>query len=205
MQRRGEDGGRRVVDLICEVLVISLGVFLGLWATNWHEAREHRADARAALHNFAEEMELNLQSIDQKHPYHETVLEQINRFLASEQPATAARFRAEVPFRGVKPVIFEHTAWDLALATQSLSYLEPKLAFDISKVYTKQNAFQNLENSFLAAAYTPASFASDNMKGMAVAMQTYFNDINLLEPAMITLYQKTIPEIKSALRNKPSR
>ena len=44
--------------------------------------------------------------------------------------------------KGVRPVIYEHTAWDLALATQALSYLKPDLAFDISKVYTQQNAFQ---------------------------------------------------------------
>jgi hypothetical protein len=52
-------------------------------------------------------------------------------------------------------VIFEHTAWDLALATQALSYLDPNLAFDISKVYTKQNAFEKLEESFLVRGLYP--------------------------------------------------
>src|SRR5947209_10511270 len=85
-------------------------------------------------------------------------------------PPSEERLYKEVHFEGVRPVIFEHTAWDLALATQALSYLKPELAFDISKVNTQQNAFQTLENSFLASAFTPASMSSDNVKGMATAM-----------------------------------
>jgi len=64
----------------------------------------------------------------------------------------------------MRPVIFEHTAWDLALATQALSYLDPDLAFDISKVYTQQNAFQKLEDSFLTAAFTRPVFRATTLK-----------------------------------------
>ena len=102
----------------------------------------------------------------------------------------------------MRPVIYEHTAWDLALATQALSYLKPDLAFDISKVYTQQNAFQTLENSFLASAFTPASMSSDNVKGLATAMVIYLADVNQLEPAMVSLYEKVIPEVKRALRGE---
>jgi len=83
-------------------------------------------------------------------------------------------------------VIFEHTAWDLALATQALSWLKPDLAFDISKVYTQQNAFQRFEESFLAGAFTPATLSSDDMKGLATAMEFYLNDVNQLEPGMLS-------------------
>jgi zona occludens toxin (predicted ATPase) len=99
----------------------------------------------------------------------------------------------------VRPVIYEHTAWDLALATQALSYLKPDLAFAISKVYTQQSAFQTLENSFLASAFTPASMSSDNQKGLATAMMLYLIDVNIEEPILLQLYDKVIPEVNSAL------
>ena len=99
----------------------------------------------------------------------------------------------------MRPVIFEHTAWDLALATQALSYLKPDLAFDISKVYTQQNAFQKLEDSFLSAAFTPASLSSDNLKGLAPTMMFYLDDVNQQEPALVSRYEKVIPEVKRAL------
>ena len=192
-------GQRSFFNLLFEVVLIAVGVFLALWANNWHEDREHRAQAKAALRNFVGEMEANRQATQRNRTYHETFARELREFLASKEPANEDRLNKSVHFEGMRPVIFEHTAWDLALATQALSYLDPDLAFDISKVYTGQNAFQKLEDSFLAAAFTPASLSSDNVKGMATAMELYLIDVNQQEPAILQLYDKVIPEINSAL------
>ena len=192
-------GQRSFFNLLFEVVLIAVGVFLALWANNWHEDREHRAQAKAALRNFVGEMEANRQATQRNRTYHETFARELREFLASKEPASEDRLNKSVHFEGMRPVIFEHTAWDLALATQALSYLDPDLAFDISKVYTQQNAFQKLEDSFLAAAFTPASLSSDNVKGMATAMELYLIDVNQQEPAILQLYDKVIPEINSAL------
>ena len=192
-------GQRSFLNLLFEVALIAVGVFLALWANNWHEDREHRAQARAALRNFASEMEANRQAMQRNRAYHEVFARELREFLASKEPASEDRLNKSVHFEGMRPVIFEHTAWDLALATQALSYLDPELAFDISKVYTQQNAFQKLEDSFLAAAFTPASLSSDNVKGMATAMELYLIDVNQQEPAILQLYDKVMPEINSAL------
>ena len=190
---------RSFFNLLFEVVLIAVGVFLALWANNWHEDREHGAQAKAALRNFVGEMEANRQATQRNRTYHETFARELREFLASKEPANEDRLNKSVHFEGMRPVIFEHTAWDLALATQALSYLDPDLAFDISKVYTQQNAFQKLEDSFLAAAFTPASLSSDNVKGMATAMELYLIDVNQQEPAILQLYDKVIPEINSAL------
>ena len=192
-------GQRSFFNLLFEVVLIAVGVFLALWANNWHEDREHRAQAKAALRNFVGEMEANRQATQRNRAYHETFARELREFLASKEPANEDRLNKSVHFEGMRPVIFEHTAWDLALATQALSYLDPDLAFDISKVYTGQNAFQKLEDSFLAAAFTPASLSSDNVKGMATAMELYLIDVNQHEPAILQLYDKVIPEVKRAL------
>ena len=192
-------GQRSFFNLLFEVALIAVGVFLALWANNWQEDREHRAQAKAALRNFAAEMEANRQTTQRNRAYHETFAHELREFLASKEPANEDRLNKSVHFEGMRPVIFEHTAWDLALATQALSSLDPDLAFDISKVYTGQNAFQKLEDSFLAAAFTPASLSSDNIKGMATAMELYLIDVNQQEPAILQLYDKVIPEVNSAL------
>jgi len=197
MRFRG--GHRSFFNLIFEVALIAVGVFLALWANNWHEDREHRAQARAPLRNFAAEMEANRQAMQRNRAYHEAFARELREFLASKEPASEDRLNKSVHFEGMRPVIFEHTAWDLALATQALSYLDPGLAFDISRVYTEQNAFQKLEDSFLAAAFTPASLSGDNVKGMATAMELYLIDVNQQEPAILQLYDKVIPEVNSAL------
>ena len=199
MSLRGGEHGRSFVNLLFEVVLIAVGVFLALWANNWHENSEHRAQAQAALSNFANEMEANRQATQRNRAYHETLARELEQFLRSKEPPSEERLYKEVHFEGVRPVIFEHTAWDLALATQALSYLKPELAFDISKVYTQQNAFQTLENSYLAAAFSPASLSGDNVKGFATAMVIYLRDVNQQEPVILQLYDKVIPEVNSTL------
>lgn len=199
MSLRGGEHRRSFLNLFFEVALITIGVFLALWANNWHEGREHRAQAQAALRNFAGEMEANRQTMQHYRQYHETLARELREFLESKEPPSDDRYSKSVHFEGMHPVIFEHTAWDLALATQALSYLKPDLAFEISKVYTQQSAFQRLEDSFLSAAFTPASLSSGNVKGLATAMEVYLVDVNLLEPAMVTDYEKIIPEVKRAL------
>jgi hypothetical protein len=194
-----KEHGRKFLELLFEVLLISVGVFLGLWANNWHEEHEHRDKARAALGNFLEEMQVNEQAIEQHRQYHEKLVRDLGAFLDSGEPATSERFQKEVDFRGVQPVIFEHTAWDLAIATQALSYLPPELAFDISKVYTGQEAFQSLENSFLASAFAPTTISAEDKRGFALAMKIYLIDVNIMEPKILERYRQVIPEIKRAI------
>lgn len=199
MKLRGSEHGRTFGGLLFEVLLITVGVFLALLANNWNEDREHRARAKAALHNFVAEMEANSAAVQKERSYHETLARELAAFLHSNEPLSQERLTNEVHFTGMHPILFEHTAWDLALATQALSYMEPDLAFSISKVYTQQNAFQTLQNSFLASAFTPASMANDNPKGLATAMLTYLLDVNVQEPLVVSAYDKAIPEIKKAL------
>lgn len=205
MSLRSRERQKSLLNVILEVVLISIGVFLALWANNWHEEREHRALAHSTLRNFADELRTNQQAVRNERQYHETLARQLHEFLISNEPPTDERLQKSVQFKGVHPIIFEHTAWDLALATQALSYLKPELAFDISKVYTRQSAFQALENSFLASAFTPVTFSSDNVKGLVAAMEYYLRDINQTEPAILQLYDKVIPEIDRALSASNTR
>jgi len=73
-------GGHRrsFLNLLFEVALIAIGVFIALWANNWHENREHRAQARAALHNFAGEMEANREATQKDRQYHETLARELH-------------------------------------------------------------------------------------------------------------------------------
>lgn len=194
--RRGE---RSIVNLLTEGALVTVGVFLALWANNWQADRDHRALAQAALRNFSAEFQANRQAMLDRRDYHEALARDIHAFLQSSEAATEERFHEAVHFAGMRPVTFERTAWDLALATQALSYLPPDLAFGISKVYTQQNALQKLQDSFLASAFTPASLASENFKGLATAMEVYLADVNIQEPLMLSRYGEILPKVTRAL------
>ena len=70
---------------------------------------------------------------------------------------------------------------------------------------TAQSAFQTLENSFLTSAFTPATFSSDNVKGLVAAMEYYLLDINQKEPAILQLYGQVLPEVDQAVLRSNTR
>ena len=90
-------------------------------------------------------------------------------------------------------------AWDLALATQSFSYLPPKLAYAISRVYTRQQAFQTLQNGFLQAVLAPTTFGAPDVTGLATSINLYLLDVNIQEPQLIALYDQLLPQIEAAI------
>ena len=99
----------------------------------------------------------------------------------------------------MEPVEFERTAWDLALATQSFSYLPPKLAYAISRVYTRQQAFQTLQNGFLQAFLAPTNFDAPDVTGHATSANMYLLEVNIKEPQLIALYDQLLPQIEAAI------
>ena len=182
------------LGLLTEVVLIGLSVFLALLANQWSEARKHRNRANATLCYFREEIVTNQKAIETRRQYHEALRRDIESFLQSDAPKTLQSFYPMVHFRGLEPVTFERSAWDLALANESLSYLAPQLAYAISRVYTRQ-ALQTLENSFLQSASGPSTFASQDATGLAGSMEAYLIEVNIQEPDLLKLYAELLPQI----------
>ena len=189
---------KSVLQLLIEVILVALGVFLGLLANQWHDDQQHRELANTTLRYFQEEIVANRQAIEKVKAYHTDLSREVGAFLQAEGPKTMQRFQSEVHFRGVEPVVFERTSWDLALATQSFSYLPPKLSYAISQVYTRQQAFQTLQNVFLQAVLAPTAFGTQDMTGLATSMNLYLLDVNIQEPQLIALYDQLLPQIQAA-------
>src|SRR5262245_37268501 len=190
---------KSILELLIEVALVGVGVFLGLLANQWHEDRQHRELADSTLRYFREEIMVNKRAIEKVQPYHVALNGEVGKFLNSEGPKSTQVFQSAVHFRGVEPVEFERTAWDLALATQSFSYLPPQLAYAISRVYTRQQAFQTLQNGFLQAVLAPTTFAATDVTGLATSINMYLVDVNIQEPQLIALYDQLLPQIQGAI------
>ena len=193
--------------LLIEVILIGLGVFLALLADQWRENHQHRENAREILRYFREEIAANQKAVQSERAYHEKLLQDIETFETSNAPKTLQSLITNAHFSGLHPIMFEQTARDLALANQSLSYLSPQLAYAISRVYTRQQALQTLQNSFLQSAFTPNAFAGQDATGLVTAMKSYLIDMNIQEPDLVRLYGELLPQIDAAasheVRSRP--
>jgi hypothetical protein len=90
------------------------------------------------------------------------------------------------------------TAWDLALATEALSYIDPPLAFAIADVYNQQQVFEQIQSSFLQNLFTPEYFGDESGRPALVAIGAHMGDVTYQEPHMLTLYDRLRSQLDSA-------
>ena len=177
-----------------EVLLISAGVFLGLMGEQWRERSEHREIAEASLRRFRTEFQTNRQAVASVKDKHVAKVEQIRAYLAVD---AKERLKLPWPDTATDPAFMEYVAWDLALATQSLAYIDPDLAFSIAHVYAAQQQLDNATRAVTQSMYS----TSDTMAFVGNGLITYFGDCTLIEPRLLKIYDEILPRLDRALGN----
>jgi hypothetical protein len=185
---------KSMIAIVLEVALISAGVFLGLAGEQWRENAQHREMAEASLRRFRAEISTNRKAVAAVRDYHASTMKALETYFAADvtaRPTPAPRLM------GLQPAAFEDTAWDLALATQSLAYLEPELAFALARIYSRQQAYEDLTRGIVQAMYLRPP--SDNLEAFLRAVAVYYGDIVLIEPALLSMYDELLPEIDRTL------
>lgn len=195
---------RHISGLVLELLMIVIGVFLGAMAEQWREAQHEHALAMASLRNFRREIADNRDRVLQVHDYHVALGKRVDSVVNGGSTPSFREFVSKTGYRGVEPVDFDHTAWDLAIATQALTDFDPQLAYAISRVYTYQTSFQRYEDGFVQNALSPTTFANMNdALGLGITMDAYLIDVRNEESSLVKAYDGLLPKLDSALGGPP--
>jgi hypothetical protein len=185
---------RPVLRVLVEVALIATGVFLGLAGDAWREREQKREAARASLRRFRAEVAANRAAVAAVRDYHVTTLASVRAYL--DKP-NKARNVADVQVRGLRWVTFERSAWDIALATQALAYLDSDVAHSLSRVYSAQQFYSELTSGMAQSMYQLSP--EDNFDAFAYAVFAFFGDLAVMEPKLIAMYDELLPRIDRAL------
>lgn len=185
---------RPVLRVLVEIALIAAGVFLGLAGDAWREREQKREAARASLRRFRAEIVANREAVAAVRDYHVTTLASVRAYLAKPN---ATRNVADVQVSGLRWVTFEHSAWDIALATQSLAFLDSDIAHSLSRVYSAQQSYTDLTRGMAQAMYLLNR--EDNFDAFAGALDAFFGDMTHMEPRLIAMYDELLPRIDRAL------
>jgi len=186
--------GKSLLTIALEVLLISVGVFLGLAGEQWREDRRHRELAESSLRRLRTEIETNRKAVAAVKDYHVKTYESLRAYFGKERKARNA---ADVHIQGLQFVFFEETAWNLTLTTQALTYIDRDLAFALSRLYGEQRISSELTRGMSQAMYMLS--IPDNFDGFAAAAGTYYGDMVIQEPKLIEHYDEILPQIDRAL------
>ncbi len=192
--RRGSRRARTAVSMGMQVVLIALGVFLGLAGEELRENRENRRLAAEMLQRFRTELVTNRETVMSVKDYHVERLAELKTFLAAPVDARDASI---VNFAGIRPPILERTAWDLALATESLAFVDAELAFALSRTYYFQDLADRLGRSLVDAMYARPPTETDT--NFFSVLELYYSDLTDLEPGLVAAYDQLIPAIDNEL------
>ena len=198
-QGRAMHRSKSLLKIGLEVLLISTRVFLGLMGEQWRENARHREVAEASLRRFRTEILANRKAVADVKDYHVATKKSVDTYLAADAKTRQA---VEVSIHGLQPVFFEHTAWELALVTQSLAYIDAQLAFALSHVYTVQQEYAELSRGILQAMYLQTP--TENMEGFLGSVAIYYGDVVMIEPKLLAMYEEILPQIDRALGESPA-
>jgi hypothetical protein len=195
---------KSLATIALEVVLISAGVFLGLMGEQWRERSEHRALAEESLRRFRTEIVANRNAVAGRKDYHATLLKELRAFFESDTAKTGGGFPANVHMTsGVGPVFFEQAAWDLALATQALVYIDADLSFALSRVYSTQQEYAGIQRAIVQSAIYGRSWAQD-LEGVLRSILNYLGDVAFFDPALLKAYDEVLVQIDRALGESPS-
>lgn len=189
-----QQGRSHILKLLLEVALISVGVFLGLMGEQWRESRHHHELAEQALRRFRTEIEANRKAVVDVKDYHVALQKQLTAYLAAKPDA---RRGTPVRMLGIRPAGIEQTAWDLAMATQALTYIDEHLAYSLSRLHMVQSEYQELTQGVLQAMY--ARPPTENRDVFFGALSIYCGDITEVEPRLLEMYDAAIKDIDRAL------
>lgn len=184
--------GKTALRLALEVLLIGTGVFLGLAGEQWRESRERRERAEASLRRFHTELRDNRKAVADVRDYHATLRTSLRQYLTA---TPAQRKSISLKMEGVRPALFETTAWDLALATQSLADIPQDLAYEISRIYRIQQGYVQLSQGMLNSMYINSPYTSGEAFLSSTAV--YLDDVTALEPQLLKLYDEVLPKLQA--------
>ena len=183
-----------VLKGLLEVVFIGFGVFLGMAADQWRTDRQHRDQAHDALQRFKTEIETNRAAVMKNQDYRARIRKDITAYLNPKLRPTV-----DLQMEGIKPVNFEHTAWDLALVTQSLADIDSSLAFELARVYGQQQIYTSLTGGLMQAMYLRPP--SENLTAFLHSVKIYLDDIVEFDPGLVKMYDEVVPLIDRALKD----
>ena len=127
-----------------EAILIVFSVLLALYLDNVIEERKEARTVDELISHIADEMESNLAIVDEWLPYHRSVIDEIDRYLASDALLQDLLSADGIDYgrlmeRGLIQDFYNDLSWQLAQQSEMTSRIDFDVTYAISKAYVSQH------------------------------------------------------------------
>jgi hypothetical protein len=193
---------KRFGTVALEVVLISCGVFLGLLGEQARESLHRRELAATTLEEFRSELAANRKDVADIKDYHATRHAALQAYFSAEP---AKRAQVALHIQGIQTPSFQYTAWDVALGTQALAYLDPPLVFALSRAYNLQRRYDSLTQGLVQAMYMNSPYQDKQTVDFLAALTVYYDDVVGFDAQLLQEYDELEPQIDHALGQPADR
>ena len=158
MMRGNQERFKKKSFVALEAFLIVFGVFVAMWANDWHQKKENREHAQRARTSILLELENNRKAVEASRDYHWALMGQLRAFSKEQsEKETSQRQSPSIQMfsKGfVLPAPVLTTAWDAAKETGALRYMDYRDVLAFSEIYAKQERYQHQGISFSGVIYS---------------------------------------------------
>jgi hypothetical protein len=194
--------GKTPVHWLLEGLLIVVSVALGFGVAQFRESRSNRELAARVLTGLQAEVEQNLATLEPQVARYRKWLEALAMAGTPKSHETGRDvFMATWPDLNLNDIkdpfpLPRRGAWDAALSTGALRFIDYEVAAGLSEIYQRQ---QSLESAVEKMPFAATSFFDPASREASVKQLAFqINAIELTEGFLVAAYRQYLPAIRAA-------
>lgn len=178
-----------------ESMLIIVSIVAALAVDEWRQGRQNQELATQSLAVFEREIRQNMARLDDAAPYHAGMRDVVARMAAEEAAAADLRSIME----GLEPTVLLSTAWETALATGALTYMDFEVVSALSLTYSLQRRFAEESRSHLPDISVGPGESPRTLDDRIAAARAYLEDLTRDEQQLRGVYAEALQMIRNRL------
>lgn len=181
--------------LILEAAMIMFSILVALSLESWHEQRKHKTIAQDALAKIRAELARNVDEIGKVISKQKAAIEELTRIEEIIKSKKKSNIQMQT---GLEAPVLSRAAWDSAMATQALAYMDFDTVLSLSEIYNSQKWMERLEDQMVRIVMDPSSHTQDQVPHLVTSMKNTLIAYIGIEDEIVKLSQKQISPGKTA-------
>jgi hypothetical protein len=189
-----------ITRMLVESLLVVGSILFALAVDEWSEEREYEELAERSLVNFDREIKQNRVRLDDVTLFHGGLRDVLSNMNASPSPVPATTIRNIMD--GFQPAILVNTAWETAVATGALSYMDYDVVAGLSLTYGLQERLVAMSQSGLNDLLVEG-FRGGDTELLIYSANRYMRELTESEQRLTGVYDLVLGLIAETIGDQP--
>lgn len=180
-----------------EAILIVFSVLLALYLDNVFEDRRESRTINELVSHIADEMQSNLATVEEWQPYHRAVIDEIDRYLASDELRQSLLTDDGIDYgrlmeRGLIQDFYSTSSWQIAQQSEMTSRIDFDVTYAVSKAYLSQQYVDATLGRFSDFVFERQTHDPEQLINSLRILRNILQELSGQESVLQTNYQEAL-------------